>query len=44
VYGIAESRAKAAELTEKARLVIAPLGEKAILLDTLAESLLSRKS
>jgi geranylgeranyl diphosphate synthase type II len=44
VYGIAESRAKAAELTEKARQVIAPLGEKAILLDTLAESLLSRKS
>lgn len=44
VYGIAESRAKAAELTEKARLVIAPLGDKAILLDTLAESLLIRKS
>jgi len=44
VYGIAESRAKAAELTEKARQAISVLGDKAILLDTLAEYLLSRKS
>ncbi len=44
VYGLAESRAKAVELTEKARQVIAPLGDKAVLLDTLAEYLLTRKS
>jgi geranylgeranyl diphosphate synthase type II len=44
VYGIAESRAKAAELTEKARQAISVLGDKAILLDTLAEYLLTRKS
>jgi len=44
VYGIAESHAKAVELTAKARQVIAPLGDKALLLDCLAEYLLSRKS
>jgi len=44
VYGIAESRAKAAELTEKARQVISPLGKKALKLDILAEYLLTRKS
>ncbi len=44
VYGIEESRAKAAELTEKARQIIAPLGEKALKLDILAEYLLTRKS
>ena len=44
VYGIAESRAKAAELTDKARQAISVLGDKALLLDTLAEYLLTRKS
>lgn len=44
VYGISESRAKAIELTEKARQVIAPLGAKALKLDILAEHLLARKS
>lgn len=44
VYGIAESRAKAAELTDKARQAISVLGDKAVLLDTLAEYLLTRKS
>jgi len=44
VYGIDESRAKAAELTEKARQVISPLGNKALKLDILAEYLLTRKS
>lgn len=44
VYGIEESRAKAAELTDKARQIIAPLGEKALKLDILAEYLLTRKS
>ncbi len=44
VYGIEESRNKAAELTEKARLIIAPLGNKALKLDILAEHLLTRKS
>jgi geranylgeranyl diphosphate synthase type II len=44
VYGIEESRIKAAELTEKARQVISPLGKKALKLDILAEYLLTRKS
>jgi geranylgeranyl diphosphate synthase type II len=44
VYGIEESRAKAAELTNKARQVIVPLGKKALKLDILAEYLLNRKS
>jgi geranylgeranyl diphosphate synthase type II len=44
VYGIDESRAKAEELTEKARQVISPLGNKALKLDILAEYLLTRKS
>lgn len=44
VYGVAESRSKAVELTEKARHVIAPLGNKALKLDILAEYLLNRKS
>ncbi|MDY0150958.1 MAG: polyprenyl synthetase family protein [Candidatus Cloacimonas sp.] len=44
VYGIAESRAKAIEYTEKARQVIAPLGARALKLDILAEHLLHRKS
>jgi len=44
VYGIEESRAKAAELTNKARQVIVPLGKKAWKLDILAEYLLNRKS
>ncbi|MDD4309036.1 MAG: polyprenyl synthetase family protein, partial [Candidatus Cloacimonetes bacterium] len=44
VYGVAESRNKAVELTEKARHVIAPLGNKALKLDILAEYLLNRKS
>lgn len=44
VYGIEASRAKAVELTEKARHVIAPLGQKALKLDILAEHLLTRKS
>lgn len=44
VYGIEESRLKAAELTEKARQVISPLGKKALKLDILAEYLLTRKS
>ncbi|MCK9309875.1 MAG: polyprenyl synthetase family protein, partial [Candidatus Cloacimonetes bacterium] len=44
VYGVEESRDKAAELTEKARHVIAPLGNKALKLDILAEHLLTRTS
>lgn len=44
VYGIAESRAKAVEYTEKARQIIAPLGARALKLDILAEHLLQRKS
>ncbi len=44
VYGVAESHAKAVELTEKARQDIAPLKDKALRLDILAEYLLSRKS
>lgn len=43
VYGIAESHKKAEELTEKAREIIVPLGEKALKLDILAEYLLGRK-
>ncbi|HQP62748.1 MAG TPA: polyprenyl synthetase family protein [Candidatus Cloacimonas sp.] len=43
VYGIAESHEMAKEMTEQARQVIAPLGEKALKLDILAEYLLSRK-
>jgi geranylgeranyl diphosphate synthase type II len=43
VYGIAESHKKAEELTEKAREILAPLGEKALKLDILAEYLLGRK-
>jgi geranylgeranyl diphosphate synthase type II len=44
VYGIAESRAKAIEYTEKARQIISSLGSRALKLDILAEHLLSRKS
>jgi len=44
VFGVEESRTIAAELTEKARQTIVPLGSKALKLDILAESLLSRKS
>ena len=44
VYGIAESRAKAAELTDKARQVISSLGNRGLKLDILAEHLLTRKS
>jgi len=43
VYGITESHKKAEELTEKAREILAPLGEKALKLDILAEYLLGRK-
>lgn len=44
VFGIAESRAKAIEYTEKARQIISSLGSRALKLDILAEHLLSRKS
>ena len=44
VYGVAESHAKAVELTDQARQVIAPLKDKALKLDILAEYLLNRKS
>lgn len=44
VYGVAESHAKAVELTDAARQVISPLKDKALRLDILAEYLLSRKS
>jgi geranylgeranyl pyrophosphate synthase len=41
---MAESRRKAQELISQAREAIAPLGEKAEVLDTLAEYMLTRKS
>ena len=44
VYGIAASKSKLQELIKEARQSIAPLGEKAELLDALAEYLLTRKS
>jgi geranylgeranyl diphosphate synthase type II len=44
VHGMAESRRKAQELISQAREAIAPLGEKAEVLDTLAEYMLTRKS
>lgn len=44
VYGVAEAHAKAVELTDLARKAIAPLKEKALRLDILAEYLLNRKS
>ena len=43
VYGIAESHKKAEDLTSQARAILAPLGEKALKLDILAEYLLGRK-
>jgi geranylgeranyl diphosphate synthase type II len=44
VYGIAESKSKLQELVKEARQSIAALGEKAELLDALAEYMLTRKS
>jgi len=44
VYGIAESKRQAQELITKARQSIAKLGDKALLLDILAEYMLNRKS
>lgn len=44
VYGIAESRRKAQELITQAREAINKLGDKALMLDILAEHLLNRKS
>jgi geranylgeranyl diphosphate synthase, type II len=44
VFGMAESRRKAQELIAQARESIAPLGEKAQMLDIVAEYLLTRKS
>lgn len=44
VYGLAESKRKAQELISQARDTIAPLGEKAQILDILAEYMLTRKS
>ncbi len=44
VHGLAESRRKAQELITQAREAIAPLGERALILDILAEYLLNRKS
>ncbi|MBW6513312.1 MAG: polyprenyl synthetase family protein [Candidatus Syntrophosphaera sp.] len=44
VYGIAESKRKAQELIAQARESISALGEKALLLDIVAEYLLNRKS
>lgn len=44
VFGIADSKSKLQELIKEARESIAPLGEKAELLDALAEYMLTRKS
>lgn len=44
VWGVEESRRQARELTEKAKQAIVKLGEKAILLDVLADYMLTRKS
>lgn len=44
VYGVEESNRKARELTDKAKQSISKLGDKATLLVTLADYLLSRKS
>jgi len=44
VYGIAESKRQAQELIAKARQSISKLGDKALLLDILAEYMLNRKS
>jgi len=44
VWGVEESRRQARELTEKAKQSIARLGEKAALLEVLADYMLTRKS
>jgi geranylgeranyl diphosphate synthase, type II len=44
VYGLAESKRLAQELINQARACIAPLGEKAVILDIIAEYMLTRKS
>lgn len=44
VYGIAESKRKAQELISQARESISGLGQKALMLDIVAEYLLTRKS
>ncbi len=44
VHGLAESRRKAQELISEAREAIAPLGDKATILDIVAEYMLTRKS
>jgi geranylgeranyl diphosphate synthase, type II len=44
VYGVAESKRRAQELISQARSSIAGLGEKALMLDIVAEYLLNRKS
>ncbi|HNT52215.1 MAG TPA: polyprenyl synthetase family protein [Candidatus Syntrophosphaera sp.] len=44
VHGLAESRRKAQELIAEAKAAIAGLGEKALMLDILADYLLTRKS
>ncbi len=44
VYGMAESRKKSQELIAQAREAIAPLGDRALVLDGLAEYMLTRKS
>ncbi len=44
VYGLAESKRRAQELISEAKAAIAPLGEKALMLDILADYLLTRKS
>ncbi len=44
VWGVEESRRQARELTEKAKQAIVKLGEKAMLLDVLADYMLTRKS
>ncbi len=44
VYGIAESRRKAQDLISQAKDAAAKLGDKALLLDILADHLLTRKS
>ncbi|MCB5247246.1 MAG: polyprenyl synthetase family protein [Candidatus Cloacimonetes bacterium] len=44
VYGLAESRRKAQELIAQAREALAPLGDRALILDIVAEHLLTRKT
>ncbi|MDD3536526.1 MAG: polyprenyl synthetase family protein, partial [Candidatus Cloacimonetes bacterium] len=44
VYGIEESREMAAKLTEQAKNAISGLGQRSLLLRTLADQLSSRKS